>query len=82
MSTATEKDTRTRPRVDQGNGDHDRFAHVVFPKSQIVESMVNGTPVTALCGKRWVPSRDPKNFPVCPACKDILEQAGIDLPSS
>jgi hypothetical protein len=30
-----------------------------------------GTPVIALCGKVWIPGRDPKNFPVCPKCKEI-----------
>jgi hypothetical protein len=34
---------------------------------------VNGTPVVALCGKVWVPSRDPKKFPICPDCKRIYE---------
>ncbi|MDN5727599.1 MAG: DUF3039 domain-containing protein, partial [Propionibacteriales bacterium] len=29
------------------------------------------TPVIALCGKVWVPSRDPQRFPVCPECKEI-----------
>jgi len=32
-----------------------------------------GTPVVALCGKVWVPSRDPQRFPVCPECKEIWE---------
>ena len=35
--------------------------------------MVMGTPVVALCGKVWVPSRDPERFPVCPECKEIWE---------
>lgn len=30
-----------------------------------------GTPVIALCGKVWVPSRNPDRFPVCPECKEI-----------
>lgn len=51
-------------------GDHERFSHYV-KKEKIVESAVMGTPVIALCGKVWVPGRDPKNFPVCPACKEI-----------
>jgi hypothetical protein len=29
--------------------------------------------VIALCGKVWVPGRDPKKFPVCPECKEIYE---------
>lgn len=38
-----------------------------------MEAMVNGTPVVALCGKVWVPSRNPERFPVCPTCKEIWE---------
>jgi len=32
-----------------------------------------GTPVEALCGKKWIPGRDPNKFPVCPDCKRIYE---------
>lgn len=53
-------------------GDHERFSHFV-PKDKIVESAVLGTPVIALCGKVWTPSRDPQKFPICPECKDIYE---------
>jgi Protein of unknown function (DUF3039) len=68
----TRQDTRTDPRLSHGDGDHERFAHYV-PKGKLVESAVTGTPLTALCGKVWVPSRDPKRFPVCPECKEIFE---------
>ena len=27
----------------------------------------------ALCGKVWIPGRDPNRFPVCPVCKEIYE---------
>ena len=53
-------------------GDHERFAHYVA-KEKIVESAVTGTPVIALCGKVWIPNRDPGKFPVCPECKEIFE---------
>lgn len=53
-------------------GDHERFAHYVR-KEKIVESAVTGDPVTALCGKVWVPGRDPKRFPVCPVCQEIYD---------
>jgi len=53
-------------------GDHERFSHFV-KKEKIVESAVLGTPVVALCGKVWTPSRDPQKFPVCPTCKEIYE---------
>lgn len=57
------------------DGDHERFAHYV-PKAQILESAVTGKPVVALCGKKWVPSRDPERFPVCPECKRIKAERG------
>jgi hypothetical protein len=59
-------------RVDTSHGDHERFAHYV-DKNEMMESAVFGTPIKALCGKVWVPSRDPKKFPVCPECKEIYE---------
>ena len=61
-----------RPDLSHGDGDHERFSHYVREK-KIVDSMVSGTPVTALCAKVWVPSRDPKRYPVCPTCKEIYE---------
>lgn len=53
-------------------GDHERFSHFV-PKEKILESALTGTPVVALCGKVWVPGRDPQKFPVCPICKEIYD---------
>lgn len=54
------------------DGDHERFSHYV-PKHKVVESAITGKPVTALCGKKWTPSRDPEKFPVCPECKKVYE---------
>lgn len=53
-------------------GDHERFSHYV-KKDKIVESAVMGNAVVALCGKIWVPTRDPQKFPVCPTCQEIYE---------
>lgn len=64
-------DERVTPVTTDG-GDHERFAHYV-KKSAILPSAVEGTPLEALCGKKWVPSRDPQKFPVCPECKEIYE---------
>lgn len=55
------------------DGDHEKFAHYV-QKDKIVESAVTGTPVKALCGKTWVPGRDPSKFPVCPDCQAIYDR--------
>jgi hypothetical protein len=54
-------------------GDHDRYSHYV-KKDKILTSALSGKPVIALCGKVWVPGRDPEKFPVCPTCKDIYEK--------
>ena len=59
-------------RISNDDGDHERFAHFV-EKAKIVESAVTGEPVKALCGKIWVPGRDPSRFPICPDCKKIHE---------
>jgi hypothetical protein len=73
--------------------DHERFTHIVLegytPKdgefvaldNSVVGAMINATPVRALCGKVWVPGRDPKKYPVCPTCKEIAETMGWSLPA-
>jgi DUF3039 family protein len=72
--TDTAVDERVEERtVPTDEGDHERFSHYV-DKHKLTEAMVMGTPVVALCGKVWVPSRDPERFPVCPECKDAWEQ--------
>jgi hypothetical protein len=62
--------TEEETRVGEGDGDHDRFAHYVR-KGDIVRANVEGVPVVALCGKMWIPNRDPDRYPVCPTCKEI-----------
>jgi hypothetical protein len=78
-STATETPTggtatitEEPVEVSTDNGDHERFSHYA-DKEKITEAMVMGTPVTALCGKVWVPSRDPSRYPICPTCKEIFD---------
>ena len=52
-------------------------AHIVKTKpgenaaAAVLEARINGTPVEALCGFVWVPSRDPKQLPICEQCKQI-----------
>ena len=70
-STALLERTEVVPQL-QEPGDHERFAHYVR-KEKILESALSGDPVVALCGKVWVPGRDPKKFPVCPTCKEIYD---------
>ena len=39
--------------------------------AKVLEARINGTPIEALCGHVWVPARDPKQLPLCEACKEI-----------
>lgn len=73
VDTTPDSDIITRPTVDvgEGDGDHDRFAHYV-KKSDIVRANVEGVEVVALCGKKWIPHRDPSAYPVCPTCKEVM----------
>ena len=84
--TQTEPDTSTgttgleRPAEEEqaqrsDNGDADRFAHYVS-RERIEESRLTGRPVVALCGKVWVPKRNPADYPICPECKRIYAEYG------
>ncbi len=82
------------PAPDLDDGDHDRMAHIVLegyrPKGgefvstgpSVVEGIVNGTAVRALCGKEWVPGRNPARYGLCPTCKEIAESMGWQIPAS
>lgn len=59
----------TEQPVDTDHGDHDRFAHYCR-KADITRALVTGEAIVALCGKKWVPTRDPQRYPVCPTCKE------------
>jgi hypothetical protein len=72
LSLDGDTDLLTRPEVEDDEGSHDRFAHYI-KKDKVVESAVTGKAVRALCGKKWVPSRDPEKYPICPACKAIYD---------
>ena len=51
-------------------GDDPRPAWVL-----ILEARVEGTPITAICGYSWVPSRDPGKHPVCSKCQAFVDFA-------
>lgn len=51
-------------------GDHDKFSHYV-KANELMPAMINGSELVALCGKKWVPTRDGLKFPKCPTCVEI-----------
>ena len=70
LSDLLEKTRPAEAPLTIDEGDHERFSHYV-DKNKVMESAVTGKPVRALCGKKWIPNRDPQKFPVCPTCKEI-----------
>lgn len=78
-STILESETRTEERLGHGPK-----AHIVkrgdsenrTAAAAVLEARFNGTPLEALCGHVWVPSRDPKKLPLCETCKAIFELHG------
>ncbi|MFM7488752.1 MAG: DUF3039 domain-containing protein [Actinomycetota bacterium] len=82
MAVMTETDVRTENDVETENvpqtGRPD-CAHIVkvgpgeTATAKVLEARVMGTPLEALCGHVWVPSRDPKSLPLCEDCKNIYE---------
>ncbi len=68
----TELDTRPAdPELDSGDDDP-KYSHYV-KKDAIMRSAVEGTAATALCGKKWMPNRDPEKYPICPKCREMME---------
>ena len=41
--------------------------------AKVLEARIYGTPLEALCGHVWVPSRDPKQLPLCQKCREVYE---------
>ena len=41
--------------------------------AKVLEARIYGTPLEALCGHVWVPSRDPRQLPLCQACKEVYD---------
>ncbi len=70
--------TTIERRTDEDHSTEDGpVAHIVRTKpgedaaAKILEARINGTPVEALCGHVWVPSRDPMRLPVCEPCLEV-----------
>lgn len=57
-----------------------KVAHVVSRENKadadtlVTAAYIEGTPLEALCGQVFVPSRDPKTLPPCEKCVEILSE--------
>jgi hypothetical protein len=74
--TSTRIEERTEYELETGEP---VVAHIVKVEpgedaaAKVLEARIYGSPLEALCGHRWVPSRDPGKHPLCQKCKEIYE---------
>jgi hypothetical protein len=59
-------------KMDEDSEESNQFAHYA-EAAEVTEAYVMGTPIVALCGKIFVPFRNPEKLPVCPICKEIVD---------
>jgi hypothetical protein len=74
MAALSDSATKDSP---VSHSEEPEFAHLIdLPVYAITEAYAFGTPLEAMCGHVFVPTRDPYKFPICPTCKKLLlEQA-------
>jgi len=56
----------------QDEDEEEHFAHYA-EKVSVTEGYVLGTPVQAICGKIFIPHRNPEKLPLCPRCKEVAD---------
>jgi hypothetical protein len=69
-----ETETQVQPDTTLDSTDPGDCAHIVDqrdPANDITTAVVEGREVTALCGYRWIPYREPQGRPVCEACVEV-----------
>ena len=77
LTTLTQQPATTTLTDEETETEDGPVAHIVKTKrgedaaAKVLQARIEGTPLEALCGHVWVPSRDPKQLPVCERCKDI-----------
>ena len=77
MTTMVQQPATTTLTAEETETEDGPVAHIVKTKrgedaaAKVLQARIEGTPLEALCGHVWVPSRDPKQLPVCERCKDI-----------
>jgi hypothetical protein len=74
LPATTVPDTEITPETEEPKN-----AHIVKVEpgesaaAKVLQARIEGTPLEALCGFVWVPSRDPKQLPVCQQCKEVYD---------
>jgi len=73
--------------------DHELLTHIVlegFPITNgqfisagpsVLEAKISGIVISSLCGKSWVPSRSPSDYPLCKTCIERAYELGWSVPT-
>jgi hypothetical protein len=70
------------PVLEETEGDENPDAAHIVTQKDLIHSQLTGEAIRALCGKMWVPRRNPDDFPMCQACVDVFNgRGGGDGPS-
>jgi len=70
-------------REELGTGEP-TVAHIVKDPEKVQEAYIMGTPLEALCGHVWVPTKPVKGLPLCEMCKELADafmnkdEGGVD----
>ena len=48
-------------------------AHIVKDPAKVTEAYLNQTPLEALCGKVFTPTKGVTGLPICQMCKDLAD---------
>lgn len=74
MSSVVDSSTSVLDKIDSDiNFDEPKIAHII-DKDDMMRGYVFGEEVVALCGFRFVPTRDPDKYPMCKECLSVLER--------
>ncbi len=69
-------DLDAAPVVEHTEGDEAPDAAHIVTQKDLIHSQITGEAIRALCGKMWVPKRNPDDFPMCQGCLDIFNASG------
>jgi hypothetical protein len=61
-----------QPDLDDIGTDEPKVAHVVR-KDDYMRCFVFGEEIEALCGERFIPTRDAERYPTCGECKAAIQ---------
>jgi len=70
--TQPDVDLDAPPVIELDESDEPPDAAHVVRQQDLIHSQITGEAIRALCGKLWVPKRNPDDYPICQACVDLL----------